>query len=90
MSRSANTTRQPRSIDAMIADGTVSLASNIASYLRKSDLARILGLSERTFERMVASGQFPKPDFHVGSGKRPLPRWRQDTLDAWTARGGVR
>lgn len=47
-------------------------------------VAAALGCKVRTIDRMIAAGEFPKPDLRVGR----LPRWRQSTIAEWIANGG--
>ena len=47
-----------------------------------------LSMEERAFQRLRASGKFPKPDCHVGS--RKAKRWRPETIRAWIAEGGCK
>jgi predicted DNA-binding transcriptional regulator AlpA len=51
---------------------------------RKRIAARLLGISERTIERLLSAGQFPKPDAHAGR----CPLWTRSTLERWVAEGG--
>jgi excisionase family DNA binding protein len=52
--------------------------------LGKAELARFLGISERTIERLRSSGRFPAADIQFGT----RPRWRRATIEAWIQRGG--
>jgi predicted DNA-binding transcriptional regulator AlpA len=52
--------------------------------LRLDEVAKCLGVSRRTLERVRSGGGFPRPDLHIG--KAPL--WRLETLRAWIERGG--
>jgi predicted DNA-binding transcriptional regulator AlpA len=53
---------------------------------RKSSAATLIGVSERTIERLLAVGKFPKPDAHAGRS----PLWTRDSLVRWIAKGGGR
>ncbi len=48
--------------------------------VRRKRAAGILGLATRTFDRMVSSGQLPKP---VYLGR--IPVWRVEALRTWLA-----
>jgi excisionase family DNA binding protein len=48
------------------------------------EVAGSLGTGRRTLERLIASGQFPGPDYRVGR----CPRWTRSTVEAWVAKGG--
>ena len=45
----------------------------------KRDLPQITGVSTRTIDRWLSTGEFPKPDVTI-SGK---PVWRRDTIQNW-------
>jgi hypothetical protein len=47
------------------------------------DLAHVLNGSRSTVERMKAAGMLPPPDYFLGTGPRPSPRWRPVTIRAW-------
>ena len=53
---------------------------------RKRTAARLLDISERTLERLLAAGKFPRPDAHAGR----CPLWTRSTLERWLAQGGGR
>jgi hypothetical protein len=53
---------------------------------RKRKVARMLDISERTLERLLAGGKFPRPDAHAGR----CPLWMRSTLVEWIAKGGGR
>lgn len=55
------------------------------------ELARALGLSPQSFDRLITRGKFPKPNRYAG--RRPL--WAKSTVEEWlrgepSARPGVR
>jgi hypothetical protein len=52
--------------------------------LRKRSAARLLDISERTIERLLAAGKFPRPDAHAGR----CPLWTPGSLIQWIAEGG--
>jgi predicted DNA-binding transcriptional regulator AlpA len=54
--------------------------------LRKRSAARLLGISERTIERLIAAGKFPRPDAQAGR----CPLWTPQSLIQWIANGGGR
>lgn len=45
----------------------------------KRDFPKILGVSVRTVDRWISSGQFPRSDI-VLKGR---PAWRRETIEAW-------
>jgi hypothetical protein len=53
---------------------------------RKAMVARMLGVGERTIERLRSAGKFPRPDAHAGK----CPLWTRETLTRWIAQGGGR
>jgi predicted DNA-binding transcriptional regulator AlpA len=53
---------------------------------RKADLSAALGISERTIERELSAGRFPRPDLHIGK----MPLWTPETIRAWVESGGAR
>lgn len=53
---------------------------------RKRTAARSLDISERTLERLLAAGKFPRPDAYAGR----CPLWTRETLVGWIANGGSR
>jgi predicted DNA-binding transcriptional regulator AlpA len=61
----------------------ITIASAIGALFRISDIARWLAVDAKTVKRMLMNGRFPKPDLPVG---RRSPRWRQATLESWSAR----
>ena len=50
---------------------------------RKAELAGVLGISERSLEREVAAGRFPRPDRKVGR----MPLWADSTVRRWLEGG---
>lgn len=50
---------------------------------RLDEVARRLGISRRTIERLRSAGRFPKPDLTIGK----MPLWRPETIHAWIERG---
>lgn len=51
--------------------------------LEPRQIAAALRVSYRQVKQMVAAGEYPKPDLHIGR----LPRWQVATHNAWiTAR----
>lgn len=51
---------------------------------RKKTAAALVGISVRTWERLLAAGKAPRPD--ARAGKAPL--WTRATLERWLAQGG--
>lgn len=49
------------------------------ALLGKAQICFALGVSLRTFQTMLSSGEFPKSDTHIGK----FPRWRVVTFNAW-------
>lgn len=47
--------------------------------LRRDAVVSTLGISNRTFERMLSAGTFPGPDLRIGR----LTLWRPSTVAAW-------
>jgi predicted DNA-binding transcriptional regulator AlpA len=45
----------------------------------KQAIATALDISQRTLEREIAAGRFPRPDRRVGR----LPRWKPETVRRW-------
>jgi len=52
--------------------------SRSAQRLAPPQVAALLGISERTLDRWVQKGRFPKP-IKFGSARH----WEQPTVDAW-------
>jgi predicted DNA-binding transcriptional regulator AlpA len=42
----------------------------------KCEVWTALGISDRTFDRLLSSGQFPPPDVRVGR----MPKWKPETI----------
>lgn len=49
------------------------------ALLGKSQICFALGVSLRTLQSMLSTGEFPKSDAHIGK----FPRWRVATFNAW-------
>lgn len=66
-------------------DSTVSEEDRL---LNRTETARLLGITTRTLDRWLATGDFPSPDCRVGPRRRlpdgkalePSPRWRLSTV----------
>lgn len=56
----------------------------IRPLLTQVQVARILGVCDRTVRRMIALGEFPERDCIVSAS----PRWRPSTVEAWIQSGG--
>jgi predicted DNA-binding transcriptional regulator AlpA len=54
--------------------------------LRKKDVARLLSISPRLFDRLISSRKFPPPDARAGK----CSLWRRETLESWLRSGGER
>jgi excisionase family DNA binding protein len=50
--------------------------SPIGPLLSIEQFARVLNISRRTAERLLASGRLPKADLRLGR----IPRWRPETV----------
>lgn len=59
-----------------------SLPTGCESLLGKAQICFAVGVSLRTFQGMLAAGEFPPPDTRVGK----FPRWRTETLNDWIRR----
>jgi predicted DNA-binding transcriptional regulator AlpA len=49
------------------------------AMLGKAQICFALGVSLRTLQSMISTGEFPKHDTHIGK----FPRWRVVTFNAW-------
>lgn len=49
------------------------------ALLGKAQICFALGVSLRTLQSMISTGEFPKHDGYVGK----FPRWRVVTFNAW-------
>lgn len=56
------------------------------ALLSRSQVATLLGVMPRTFDRMVAAGQYPRCDLRVPDPEKGDPRWRVASHDAWVRR----
>lgn len=52
---------------------------------RVEDVASLLGISRRTFERERSAGRFPAPDLQIGKA----PIWRPGTVQGWIEEQGA-
>ena len=57
-------------------------ATPLEPLLSIVETAEILNVSRRSLERLIAAGQFPKPDLRIGR----MPRWHRKTLREFTER----
>lgn len=55
------------------------LPNSTEALLGKAQICFAVGVSVRTLQSMLAAGEFPKPDTHIGK----FPRWRVATFNAW-------
>ena len=53
--------------------------------LRRVDVASLLNLAPRTFDRLLSTKKFPGPDIALNA---KLIRWRRSTVESWVERGG--
>ena len=51
----------------------------LAPLLRPQAVARALGISTRTLERLLSGGRFPAPDLRIGRATL----WRPATVRVW-------
>jgi hypothetical protein len=56
------------------------LPLGVKPMLSAEDVAEVYDVSLRSIWRWVAAGKIPAPDLRLGSGRRRLPRWRQDSI----------
>jgi predicted DNA-binding transcriptional regulator AlpA len=76
-------TREPIRRSAPLA----AAALKIEPLLTGKELARLIGLSHRTLERMrVEGGDDPLPYIKLGDGKRAAVRYRSSDVMAWLER----
>ena len=62
------------------------LPTGCEAMLAKADVVAALRISVRHLDEMIAAGEYPRPDTHLGRN----PRWRRETHDRWVrARCGV-
>lgn len=47
--------------------------------LRAAEVARRVGLSKRTIDRLIAAGSFPKPDKRINR----ISLWATETVERW-------
>lgn len=52
---------------------------DVERMLRIGEVAKILGIARRTFERMLSAGTFPTHDLNLGR----IKVWRPSTVQAW-------
>jgi predicted DNA-binding transcriptional regulator AlpA len=91
--QAANSHDSPTRID--VAARSMARASNAAPppaptaeryTLRLKEVAKALGIGQRTLERERSAGRFPPPDLRIGK----VPLWRPATINAWIEKGGAR
>jgi predicted DNA-binding transcriptional regulator AlpA len=68
------------------AAGETASRSLEALAFRKKTAAALLGISVRTWERLLSAGKAPRPDAYAGK----CPLWTRSTLETWIARGGAK
>ena len=52
--------------------------------LTKKQVSHAMSITTRCLDTMIARGDYPRPDFHIG----PLPRWRVETHNTWLEKQG--
>jgi len=58
----------------------VAIAGRIVPLLwGKREIRAAIGVSEATFDRLLSSGRFPRPDVRIGR----MPKWRPATVHEW-------
>ena len=75
--------RDPRPEAATPTVGAVAPLSEAVITWRLDAVAKALGVSRRSLERLRSAGRFPRP-MHIG--KTPL--WKPETIRAWVEGGG--
>lgn len=58
---------------------TPAAPEGLAPLLRPRAVARVLGISTRTLERLLSGGRFPAPDLRIGRATL----WRPASVRAW-------
>lgn len=56
------------------------LVPGLPQLLDRTQVARILGVTLRSFDREKAAGRFPQPDCRTG---KRSPRWKAETVARW-------
>jgi hypothetical protein len=51
---------------------------------RKTESARLVGISPRLLERLLSAGKFPRPDAYAAR----CPLWTRESLSRWIGEGG--
>ena len=60
-------------------DGLVRPSNAAPALMTQTDVAKLLRVTPRTLQRMVASGEFPPP-IRISPGRS---RWRRNVVDDW-------
>lgn len=60
---------------------TIAVPPGTQGLLGKAQICALLGVSLRTFQGMLASGDYPKADTRLGA----FPRWSVEHHNAWIA-----
>ena len=55
------------------------MSNTQALLFRRKDLARKLGVSVRTLDRMISTREIPEPDVRI----RSIPAWKASTIEQW-------
>jgi hypothetical protein len=61
---------------------------DVEPALRIEDVCKLRNVSRRCGERERSASRWPEPDFFIGAGRRPSPRWRRATIEKWLTAGG--
>jgi predicted DNA-binding transcriptional regulator AlpA len=51
--------------------------------ITRRQVAALLGTTTRTLDKMIGSGQYPRPDTRIPDRVRGEPRWRAGTYRRW-------
>jgi predicted DNA-binding transcriptional regulator AlpA len=60
----------------------IRVPTGLEVLLSRGAIAAALDVSVRHLDGMIAAGNYPRPDTHLGK----LPRWHRETHDAWVRR----
>jgi predicted DNA-binding transcriptional regulator AlpA len=58
------------------------LPTDLDYLIGKAEVSSLIGISGRTLQSMMSSGEFPAPDTRIGT----MPRWRISTYKSWLKR----
>jgi predicted DNA-binding transcriptional regulator AlpA len=75
--------RTPRersvTITSTAASAPIRPGHGIEPLLSQSDICRVLSCSQRSLDRLRASGRLPRPDLFIGRS----PRWKAEAIRRW-------